>query len=179
MKFGLLMSATMLATFAFASYVTPTWAGSSASNYNITLTMQQSGCTEPPAGPCAAGENYCESGDCYCCTYTGTASGTAGKGTVTFYETVDTDHGQDGAGFNPMYGEIDIDGSKDTETVSIFGGDLRPEDVISGSTAANTLNGVCIIQASDVFTGGFAKCSGSYSATSKMKFTIKGMAAKK
>ena len=44
------------------------------------------------AGPCTGGAgfaNRCPSKSCTCYTSTGTASGSTGNGTVTFYETFD------------------------------------------------------------------------------------------
>jgi len=186
MKFRFLMGA-MLAT-AFCA--TPTWAawnGSAhqqgavpdsstpkPSNYSITLTIiEEAGST---SGPCAGGKgwaNWCPSGLCDCYTYTGSASGTAGKGLVTFYETLDygAGRGTSNDGCDPAYGEIDIVGSKDVESIAFTGADC-------GSTAQEFLNGGCFLLGSSVYTDAIAQCSGNYSESANTKFTIKGKAIK-
>jgi len=169
MKFRFLMSA-MLAT---AFCVAPAWAKTvKPSNYSITPTILLTGCTTPHSGPCTGGSvgwaDVCPSRDCFCCTYTGTARGAAGNGPVTLYAT--NDYGDGGVGFDPAYGEIDIDGSKDVEGIVFTGVDLVPVDNVNDSTAENFLNGGCIIWDSKVFTEGFARCGGNYSKTTSTKF---------
>lgn len=192
MKFGLLMSA-MLATAAFCA--APTWAGwhgsanqqwaaadktkaPKPSKYDITLTI-----LEMPGGPgpCTGGEgwaNICPSGDCDCFKYTGTASGAAGKGTVTFYETFDDGDSWTGkydAICSPAYGDIEIVGSKDTESIAFDGADCSSAFFTRGAL----LVGGCYLQDTNVFEeGAVGSCSGNYSSTVKTEFTIKGTALK-
>src|SRR5215469_8029589 len=81
-------------------------------------------------GACNGGAglaNVCSSGGpgCTCFTTTGTVSGSAGKGTFTFYESFDNGFqviGKSGnANCAPFYGEIDVSGSKDNETIGVRG----------------------------------------------------------
>lgn len=183
MKFRLFIGA-MLATAAFCA--APAWAKTpEPSKYDITLTIQLTGCTTPPSGPCTGGMGYadqCPSNDCACCTYTGTASGAAGNGPVTLYETNDWG---DGAGFgpsdtemDPAYAEIDIDGSKDVEAI-YFEGVALGQFLLSAPPTEGLLNGGCVIEDTTVFTGGGSgKCGSNTSTTTKTKFTITGTALK-
>jgi hypothetical protein len=148
------------------------------SNYSVTLTIIES--PGDTSGPCTGGDgwaNYCPSGSCTCYTYTGTASGTAGKGPVTFYETFDNGGGLDEyeSGCAPAYGDIEINGKKDVESIAFTGGDCG-----SDFTPLGFLNGGCILGATNVFTlgGAVASCGGYYSDDGYTKFTIKGKALK-
>ncbi|HEY9159177.1 hypothetical protein [Candidatus Binatus sp.] len=201
MKFRFLMIA-MLATAVFCA--APTWAGRNGpapaqngsanqqgatpdsttkpSNYSITLTMIEAP-TTCAAGYCTGGEgfeSFCPSGSCSCCTYTGTASGSAGKGAMTFYETYDYGAGSTSYGIacSPAYGEIDIAGSKDTEAIAFTGGDCFPDT--APYYAPNLLNGGCMLWDSNVYTtgGAIAACGGTYSSSNNTKFRIKGKALK-
>jgi hypothetical protein len=191
MKFRFLMSAILAASFC----ATPAWAawhGSAnqqeavpdktttpkPSSYNITLTILKS--LSATAGACTGGTgfaNFCPSGVCDCFTYTGTASGTAGNGPVTFYETYDFGDGSGtyDSGCTPAYGEIDIEGSKDLEAIAFTGADCG-----SSYTPQNFLNGGCFLLYTNIFTvgGTIATCGGNYSDTMNTKFTIKGKALK-
>ncbi len=191
MKFRVLMSA-MLAT-AFCA--TPAWAGWHGSanqqeavpdkttapkitSYNITLNILES--TGFTAGACTGGTgfaNFCPSGTCDCYTYTGSASGTAGNGPVTFYETFDDGDGASSydSGCTPAYGEIDIKGSKDTEAIAFTGADCG-----STFTPEGFLNGGCFLLDTNIFTvgGAIAACGGNYNEIKYTKFTIKGSALK-
>lgn len=151
------------------------------SAYSITLTMIES--PSSTSGPCTGGEgwaDYCPSGECDCYTYSGTASGTAGKGPVMFYQTYDW--GSEVDTYNTYcgsaYGEIDIAGSKDTEAIVFTGGDCGT--IAPPSFAAPFLNGGCILGDTAVFTlgGAVAQCGGNYSDVTNTKFTIKGKALK-
>jgi hypothetical protein len=202
MKFRFLTSA-MLAAAVFCA--APTWAGGNVpapaqngsahqqattpdsttkpSNYSITLTMiEGSSCT---AGFCTGGvagdfADYCPSGSCSCCTYTGTASGSAGKGAMTFYETYD--YGAGATSFDiscsPAYGEIDIAGSKDVEAIAFTGSDCFPFQ--GPDYAPDFLNGGCMLWDSNVYIdgGAIAACGGTYSSNKYTKFTIKGKGLK-
>jgi hypothetical protein len=191
-KFKFLMTAILATAF----FGTPTWAawhGSPSrqaavadvttkppktSNWNITLTIIES--LNYTNAACTAGEGWadvCPSGDCQCYTYTGTASGTAGTGTVTFSETYDfgdawVDVYEEGCA--PAYGDIEIKGSKDTESIAFNGGDC------GGDYGAPVLSGGCFLQDTDVYStaGAYGQCSGSYDTAKKTKFTIKGVTLK-
>lgn len=191
MKFRFLMSA-MLATAFCATPAWAAWHGSAnqqeavpdkttapkPSSYNITLTILES--SSSTTGPRTGGTGFvdiCPSGTCTCYTYTGTASGTAGNGPVTFYETFDEGDG-DGSyesSCTPAYGEMDITGSKDVEAIAFTGADCG-----SAYTPEGFLNGGCFLLDTNVFTvgGAIATCGGNYSQSMKTKFTIKGKALK-
>src|SRR5277367_6585825 len=97
------------AVLAAALYLTPVWAIASgplqlqdaapavvtvkSSNYNITLTILFTGLAHITNGPCTGGDglaNICPAGDsCFCGTFIGTATGSAGTGAVILYETED------------------------------------------------------------------------------------------
>ena len=191
MKLRFLMGAMIAAAFC----ATPTWAawhGSAnqqeavpdkttapkISSYNITLTILESSSSTTSA--CTGGTgfaDFCPSGLCDCFTYTGKASGAAGNGPVTFYETFDYGDGDSAyeAGCTPAYGEIDITGSKDTEAIAFTGADCG-----SSFTPQGFLNGGCFLLDTNVFTvgGAIATCGGNYSESMNTKFTIKGKALK-
>ncbi len=141
------------------------------------------------AGPCTGGAgfaNHCPSKSCTCYTSTGTVSGTAGNGTVTFYETFDDGNEVDqnlSVTCRPAWGDIEIMGSKDTESIGWIGGDCFANP-FSTSPFTNTevVNGGCELNPSKLFLGGWAACSGSYGALKggnfPLKLTIKGKAWK-
>jgi hypothetical protein len=126
-------------------------------------------------GPCTGGSgyaDYCPTGNCTCFTATGTAKGTAGTGSVTFYETFDqggaSDVGDGGCG--PAYGDIEIAGSKDDETISFTGADCGSD------LNQDFLQGGCqLADTSHLFpAGGLGTCGGNFSNSSNTPFTIKG-----
>jgi hypothetical protein len=182
MKFGFLISA-ILATVAV--WAAPTWAGG-PTKYDITLTIQATGCTEAGSGPCTGGmglADYCPSDDCACCTFKGTASGAAGNGPVTLYETnnwgVGGGYGLSNTELDPAYAEIDIHGSKDVEAIYFEGAALGQTLNSDSPSPEGILSGGCVIEDATLFKGGgFAKCGGDTSGTTKTKFTITGTAEK-
>jgi hypothetical protein len=179
MKFKFLMSAMLAATFCAA----PTWAKTAApSKYSITVTLLAGAGGAGTSGPCTGGtgtENYCPTGDCTCYTFTGTASGTAGTGAVTFYETYEGGSELDeyDTWCAIAFGDIEINGSKDVESIAFTGTDCGTD---SSFVEESFLNGGCQLVDTTVFTlgGASAQCGGSYSKTANTKFTIKGEALK-
>ncbi len=195
MKSRLLMSAMLVTAF----FATPTWAawngsalrhaapsastpdasGPKPSNYKDTLTIIEQALGT--SGPCIGGEgwaDYCPSGDCSCFTYTGSVKGTDGSGPVTIYETFDNAGALFGLGDNnactPALADIEISGSKHTESFAFTGADCE-----SGITSTYFFNGECLLEDSSVFNGGLvAKCGGNYSDSTHTKFTISGKALK-
>ena len=191
MKFKFAMTAILATAF----FGTPTWAaghpfldGQTATaasktktekptNYKVTLTISESNSF---SGPCTGGEgfaNFCPSGMCDCIVYSGTASGTAGTGAATLNETYDTGFQSTNleSGCSLAYGDIEISGSKDVESILFDGGDCFSE-----FTPTGILSGGCLLGDTQVFvTGGLAaQCSGTYSMSGKTKFTIVGKALK-
>jgi hypothetical protein len=193
----------MSAMLASAFCVTPAWAAwnGSAQNqvavasiapkpsaYSITLTIKETTTTFAcPAGAGTGGActngmglaNHCPSGDCECCEYTGTAAGTAGTGPVTIYETVDVGGQEEAYDYStfcvPAYGDIEISGKKDSESIAFIG-----TDCASTFTPQGFLNGGCILVASNVFTlgGAIAQCGGFYSDSAHTKFNLTGKGLK-
>jgi len=136
------------------------------------------------SGPCTGGmglADFCPVGPCFCFTSTGTASGSVGHGTVTVYET--TDDGQ-AIGVDSdcltAYLDIEITGSKDTESIAGISGDCIDPTV----TATEFLSGGCDLGASSgLFSDAEGQCPGAYGAALKngnfpLKISIKGKAIK-
>jgi len=191
MKFRFLMGAMLVGAFC----ATPTWAAGTGfgngqevvpdkttapkpSNYSITLSIARTGTA---GGPCTGGAGLadnCPSGSCSCYTFVGTATGSAGNGPVTFYWTDDFGDGRDGyeSGCDPAYGDIEITGSKDVESIGFIGAGRCD----SSFTPNVFLNGGCYLGSTNVFTvgGAIATCGGNVTETAKTKFTIKGTALK-
>lgn len=190
MKSRLLVIA-MLA-IAFAS--TPVWAGVHGgqtqqatpdkkhkgphpSKWDLTLTIQfASGGT---AGPCTGGDGFadiCLSGNCTCYTATGFAKGTAGKGDVVLYETYDnvyviTDPPPDSA-CGTVFGDIEIAGNKDDESISFVGADCSSDIVF------DILTGGCQLTDSSnlFFDSGLGFCSGNINDAFPTTFKVSGVA---
>jgi hypothetical protein len=175
-----------------ALLVTPVWAGGSSqgsspldnaapeastklSAYRITLKLTKN--NTAPIGPCTgAVQNYadvCPFGPCFCFTFNGTASGSAGKGTAALYETVDTGsvYPSGFAGCANVYGEIDITGSKDVEAIAFDG-------TSCSGLGHGFLSGGCALGVSNVYTSAIAQCSGTDTVTKLNTFKIKGSAQK-
>ncbi len=136
------------------------------------------------SGPCTGGiglADFCPVGPCECLTLTGTASGTVGHGAVTVYETIDFGQaiGVDGD-CTTAYLDIEITGSKDTESIGgnggdCFNGDITPTEYVAGGCELGA--------ASTRFSDAEGQCSGSYGAAEKngnfpLKISIKGKAIK-
>lgn len=144
--------------------------------WSVNMTILES--AGPTSGPCTGGDglaDYCPTGDCACYTYTGSASGSAGSGPVTFLETFDMGGSIGGAnsGCAPAYGDIEITGSKDTESIAFEGADC------GSAFTSNLLIGGCQIVASDIYgQGALGDCAGTYSTSFRTKFSIKGAGAK-
>jgi len=143
--------------------------------YDVTLFITFA--TNGTSGACTGGSgtaDFCPTGDCTCYTATGTVKGTAGNGSVKVYETYD-----DGSQFTEgesscasAYVDIEIDGSKDLESLYMAGGDC-------GSVfMQGFLSGGCELTDSSGLFGvaGTGFCEGTYSDVSPTKFTIKGVA---
>ena len=139
-------------------------------------------------GACNGGSgyaNHCESGGCICYTGTGIVSGAAGTGSFTFYESFDTDNivsaGDHFDQCAPVFGEIDVEGSRDSEVIAFFGGNCQTA-VQPPSPGFN--EGGCYLATSKRYATGFAQCSGPYSANPsplggyRFTFTINGTAVR-
>jgi hypothetical protein len=192
MKFRFLMSA-MLAAAVFCA--APTWAARHGSadwqgavsdsktakpaSYNITLKLIES--TSHTSAACTGGEgwaDWCPSGGCNCYTYSGTASGAAGSGNATLYETYD--YGDSWLNNLDEYcvvafGDIEISGSKDTESLAFNGADCESDWGDKG-----ILSGGAYLQDTNIFTdGAVGSFLGNYTYNSTTDtFKIKGTSLK-
>ncbi len=150
------------------------WSISTPASAKSDLT-KYSGTVKLTSGSYASGQctsytftNRCSSGDCYCAQLTGTYSGTAGKGSATFDATVDLGDGQrtiGSAGANcdgcsPIFGVLQITGSKDTETFDVLGaGCALLNQAVDVQSDATEFGGGCILVASNLFSnGGVTTC---------------------
>ncbi len=155
----------------------------SAAAHSLTASLVVTLSNAGTSGPCTGGTagdlaNVCPSGTCTCFTYSGTSTGTAGKGTVNIFETYDDGTQIPGITGSPdqcasAYAEIDIAGKSDTEIFAFTGADC---DDVSGNTY---LAGGCDLESSKMFlVGGAGPCSGNAVSDTQLKFQIKGKALK-
>jgi hypothetical protein len=147
--------------------------GPHPSKWDLTLTIQYS--TGSSSGACTGGSgnaDFCLSGDCTCYTASGFAKGTAGKGDVELFETFDNDGEIDGpiTGCGPVYGDIEILGTKDDESISFVGSDC-------GDPITDILSGGCqLTDALRFSVFGLASCEGNISNSHPTTFKISGEA---
>ncbi|MGH7922990.1 MAG: hypothetical protein ACREQH_00190 [Candidatus Binatus sp.] len=187
MKSKVLMIA-MLASALSAAPAWATWHGaahqasatpqkmkvSKPSKYHVTLSIVFS--TNGTSGPCIGGvgnADYCPSFDCTCYTATGTVKGSPGKGSVTLYETFDNGGSfvLTNSGCAPAYGDIEINGSKDVESLAFIGSDC------GSSVTPNFLLGGCQLTDSNLYPlVGLGACGGNYSLSTPTNFPIQGRA---
>ena len=133
------------------------------------------------AGPCnvpEANAKLCPSGNCECLSGSGAYSGSGGKGTATFVETVDLGDGNApdsgaGAGCSPATGVITITGAKESETFIFSGGScLNVND-------SSAVSGGCVMSSSAKFSHGVvALCTLTGTGNGPAKVSIKGKGAK-
>ncbi len=144
--------------------------------FNIKIKMIESGSIS--SGACNVGlvgyDDYCASGDCDCYTYSGTATGAAGKGQVLFSETYDngTSYAFPNYGCGSAYGEIDILGSKDQVAIAFVGSDC------GSAFAAPYLTGGCMLGQDLNGATAAGQCSGTYSTSNYTTFKIKARGLK-
>jgi len=187
MKVRLLAIAAVATAFAAA---TPLWAfphggqvqaapdkkskGPHPSKWDVTLTIQYN--VGGTSGPCTGGEgnaDACLSGDCTCYSAAGFAKGTTGKGDVELFETFDNggEFIEFASACGPVYGDIEISGTKDTESISFVGSDCFSE------VTADLLSGGCQLTDSVKFhDAGLATCAGNISNSNPTTFKISGAA---
>ena len=129
------------------------------------------------AGPCnvpEANAKLCPSGNCECLSGSGAYSGSAGKGTATFVETVDLGDGNvpnsgAGAGCSPATGVITVTGAKESETFIFSGGSC------SNVNDTSFVSGGCVMSSSTKFSHGVvALCTLTGTAKGSAKVSIKG-----
>jgi len=148
-----------------------------SSKWDLTLSLLYPS-TPTNDGPCAGGAgnaDHCLSGDCLCFTASGTAKGSAGNGPVMFFETFDAGGefapiGGD-SGCTPVYGDIEIAGKVDTESIAFIGTSCF------SSIAPQILEGGCQLTDSEKFpVVGLGQCGGNVNTIVPQPFTIRGRA---
>ncbi len=147
------------------------------SNWDLTVSLLFSS-TPANDGPCTGGAgnaDYCLTGDCLCYIATGTAKGSAGNGPVMFYETYDVggEFGpMDGeSGCAPVYGDIEIAGKVDTESIAFMGTSCF------SNISLEILAGGCQLTDSEKYSEvGLGECRGNVNTIVPLPFTIKGRA---
>jgi hypothetical protein len=151
--------------------------GPHPSNWDLTVSLLFSS-TPANDGPCTGGKgnaDYCPSGDCLCYIATGTAKGSAGNGPATFYETYDVG-GEFGptdgeSGCAPVYGDIEIAGKVDTESIAFTGTSCF------SNVSLEFLAGGCQLTDSEKYSEvGLGECRGNVFTIVPLPFTIKGRA---
>jgi len=167
--------------------------GSSATSlatWNIKISALDSSTTGTTLGKCTGGAglaDYCPVGPCRCFTSTGTASGSAGNGKVTFYETYDegTSFTEGAVTCVTSYVDIEIAGSKDNESIACNVGDCYAAPYGTNAfTTPEYVNGSCELKpsSSKLFTNAFGGGVGAYGALANgnypLKYSIKGKAEK-
>jgi hypothetical protein len=168
-----------LALFAFGISAAVAWAGADSQvhpqacgtleKWSINITAERPNNPGTP-GPCTGGAgfaNHCPSGNCTCMTSTGTASGTAGSGPVTVYETID--NGQEftpggSVACSPAYGDIEVQGSQFTDSIAVFGGDCLAILGARQLPEQENFDGACGVQVPRLFCAqASGACDGTYS----------------
>ena len=150
--------------------------GPHPSNWDLTLSLLFS--STNTGGPCAGGSgnaDYCPSGDCLCYEATGTAKGSAGNGPATLYATYDAGGefgpSSDDSGCVPVYGDIEIAGKVDTESIAFTGASCF------STISFEFLEGGCQLTDSTKYSeGGLGQCGGNVYTIVPQPFTIKGKA---
>lgn len=156
----------LLAVLSFAAAAGA--APSSLKNYKGTVKL--SGGTFV-SGPCTTSSftDRCTNDNCECATFSGTYSGTAGKGTVNYNVTINYGDGEatigSGAdanqGCSPIFGQLVITASKDTETFDVMGGGCGLVNGQGINQDATAIGGGCILIASTLFSNGAVlSCTG-------------------
>ncbi len=183
MKVKVLASMTLIAIFAAGA----SWAWGPAakaaksdaakvklSTYNTTLKLTQ---TDLLDTACSNDYNVCASGDCVCFEFSGTSGGTPGGGTATLGLTYDlgniVETSNDNGDCAPVAGELNISGSKDSETLLINGSAC---DTLNGGTP---LIGGFVLVDTSLFAGGAAGTYlGGFTGESTFRLVLKGQAKK-
>jgi hypothetical protein len=156
---------------------------STSTKWTVSISAQEPN-DSSTSGPCTGGiglADFCPVGPCDCYISTGTASGAIGKkGTAAVYETIDFGQGVGVEGdCTTAYFDIEVTGSKDTESIGGNGGDCFDDDV----TQTEYVAGGCTLgAASTLFSDAEGQCIGSYGAEKNGNFplhiTITGKAVK-
>ena len=130
------------------------------------------------SGPCTVAPptaRLCPSNDCQCVTGSGSYSGSAGKGSATFSETIDTGDGNSpdsggGPGCGPATGLVTITGAKDNDESFIFSGGS-----CINADGTSYIAGGCVMASSTLFgQGAVVSCTLTTTAKGAAKLVLKG-----
>ena len=148
--------------------------GPHPTKWDVTLTIQYN--VGGTSGACTSGAgnaDVCLSGDCTCFSAAGFAKGTTGKGDVALFETFDNggEFTEFASACGPVFGDIEISGTKDTESISLVGSDCFSD------ITADMLSGGCQLTDSVKFHDvGLGTCAGNISNSHPTTFKISGEA---
>jgi hypothetical protein len=166
-----------------AKTAVPDAKSSSTKKWSVSISAQEP-IDDGTSGPCSGGTgqaDFCPVGPCFCYTSTGTASGAVGKkGTATVYETIDFGQGIGvDADCVTAYFDIEVTGSKDTESIAGNGGDCLNTEI---SQTEYVASGCTLGEVSTLFSDAEGQCTGSYGAEKNgsypLKISITGKAVK-
>jgi hypothetical protein len=169
--------ASLLIAFAFVTMVFPPRARTASIAFNLTIKGALLNSFSPTTCGDELGDTYdtfCPSGACACFQYddpdkskfSGNKVGQGKAGTVHFTRDGGGDgtgdSGHSGSGCNPVFGEVQVPGSKDHETIYFNGSICEPQSNPSAKKAAQKMAGGWSIHSSahgikafGTFTGKF------------------------
>jgi hypothetical protein len=162
--------------FAFLFMVLPLRASAAGTAYMLSVTGALLNRFDGTCGDNLGDtyDNFCPSGGCSCLQYddpdkiefTGNKVGASEKGTVHFTYDGGSDGtgigGHTGLGCNPVFGEVQVPGSKDTETIYFNGSICAVLGNDSANNAAQKMEGGWSIHSSSKGIKAFGTFSGSF-----------------
>jgi hypothetical protein len=109
-------------------------------------------------------DDFCPSGACRCEVYEGHASGNRiGKASdVALHLTIDQGSSTSSPGCSPVFGELQLSGSKDQETINLNGSFCEPLGNASKANAKQQLRGGFGVATSSGNVNAFGTVSGSF-----------------
>ena len=169
--------ASVLIAFAFLFMVLPLRASAAGTNFTLNVMGALLNSFSPATCGAELGDtydNFCPSGSCSCFQYddpdkiefTGNKVGSSEAGTVHFTRDGGSDgtgiSGHTGLGCNPVFGEVQVPGSKDTETIYFNSSICAVEGNDSVNSAAQMMEGGWSIHSSSKGIKAFGTFSGSF-----------------
>ena len=173
----MLKRSTVLIALAFAIIAFPTGARATTSIFN--LTVKGALLNSFPATTCGdqlldTYDTFCPSGSCSCFQYddpdkirfSGNKIGSAKAGTVHFTYDGGSDgtgiSGHTGLGCNPVFGEMQVPGSKDNEVIYFNGSICQPQANAAANTAVQKMTGGWSIHSSTHSINAFGTFTGNF-----------------
>jgi hypothetical protein len=185
----MLKRASVLIAFALTLMMVPTGARAAASTFHLSVKGALLNSFSSTTCGDQLGDTYdtfCPSGSCSCSQYddpdkirfNGNMVGSAKAGTVHFTRDGGSDgtgvSGHTGLGCNPVFGEMQVPGSKDVETIYFNGSICQPQANSSANTAARKMTGGWSIHSSSHGIHAFGTFTGNFQFNAigfNMKFT--------